>query len=72
MTPMVAQPSILDEKAEAFWQRLCLPEEERRRLRAWEGSYRWFRSPNVVKLELYRSPVEMDRIRAILLTRWAR
>ena len=69
---MVARPSILDEKAEAFWQRLCLPEEERRRIRAWEGSYRWFRSHNVIKLERYRSRVEMGRIRAVLLTRWAR
>jgi hypothetical protein len=52
---------------DAFWQRLVLPEEERRWLRDWEGSYRWFRSPNVVCLERYRSPAEMVRIRLILL-----
>ena len=34
-------------KDDAFWQRLVLPEEERRWIREWEGSYRWFRSPNV-------------------------
>jgi hypothetical protein len=51
----------------SFWQRLILPEEERRRLRNWDGSYRWFRSANVICLERYRSPAEMVRIRLILL-----
>jgi hypothetical protein len=45
-----------------------MPEEERRWVRDWEGSYRWFRSSNVVKLELYRSPADMARIRAVLLS----
>jgi hypothetical protein len=28
----------------------------------WDGSYRWFRSENVVPLERYRSTREIDRI----------
>jgi hypothetical protein len=59
--------SLRSEEEEAFWRRLVLPEEERRQIRDWEGSYRWFRSPNVIRLELYRSPAEMARIRAVLL-----
>ena len=54
---------------EAFWQKLVLPEEERRWVRDWEGAYRWFRSPNVIRLELYRSPDAMARIRTVLLGR---
>jgi hypothetical protein len=45
---------------DAFWQRLVLPEGERRWLRDWEGSYRWFRSPNVVQLERYRGPSVLE------------
>jgi hypothetical protein len=52
---------------DAFWQRLVLPEEERRWIRDWDGSYRWFRSSNVVCLEHYRSPAEMARIRTVIL-----
>jgi hypothetical protein len=40
-----------------FWQKLILPEEDRRRLypgEPWKGGYRWFRSPNIVCLEKYR------------------
>jgi hypothetical protein len=53
-----------------FWQRLMLPEEDRRRLYPgidWTGSYRWFRSANVVDLWRYRNSVEKARICAILL-----
>ena len=38
----------------AFWQKLILPEEDRRRLTMaiWDGKgYRWFRSPNVIPIE---------------------
>ena len=52
---------------ETFWQKMVLPEEQRRWVRDWEGSYRWFRSPNVVCLERYRSPADMARIRKVLL-----
>jgi hypothetical protein len=47
-----------DDSEDAFWRRLVLPEEERRRLFPgveWIGGYRWFRSPNVVPLELERA-----------------
>jgi len=40
-----------------FWQKLILPEEDRRRLypwMPWTGSYRWFRSPNVICIEHWR------------------
>jgi len=53
-----------------FWQRLVLPEEDRRRLypaMARSGSYRWFRSANVIDLWPYRNSVEKARICAILL-----
>jgi hypothetical protein len=53
----------------ALWQRLVLPEEERRWIRNWEGSYRWFRSANVVPLERYRGAAEMARIREVLLAK---
>jgi len=53
----------------AFHERMILPEEERRWIRKWEGSYRWFRSPNVVPLERYRGSTEMARIRRMLLAR---
>jgi len=48
-----------------FWQRLVLPEEDRRRLfpaMTWTGSYRWFRSTNVIDLWRYRNSVEKARI----------
>jgi hypothetical protein len=39
----------------AFWRKLVLPQEERMRLGIpWHGGYRWFRSPNVVCLEVWR------------------
>jgi hypothetical protein len=53
-----------------FWQRLMLPEEDRRRLYPgidWTGSYRWFRSANVVDLWRYRNSIEKARICAVLL-----
>ena len=55
-----------------FWQRLVLPEEDRRRLypgMSWTGSYRWFRSPNVIDLWRYRSTAEKARISAALARR---
>jgi hypothetical protein len=49
----------------AFWRRLILPEEDRRSQPCppqWNGSYRWFRSPNVVDLWHYRSAAEKRRM----------
>jgi hypothetical protein len=52
-----------DGKAETFWRRMILPEEERQLYPPqWNGSYRWFRSPNIVDLWQYRSDVEKRRI----------
>jgi hypothetical protein len=44
--------------ADAFWRKLILPEEDRRRLhpdQKWTVGYRWFRSPNVIPLEQFRT-----------------
>jgi len=53
-----------------LWQRLVLPEEDRRThptAPSWDGGFRWFRSANIVDLQQYRSPAEKERIRAVLL-----
>jgi hypothetical protein len=55
---------------DAFLQQFVLSEEDRQRRHPttqWTGGYRWFRSLNVVKLELYRTQAEMDRIRGVIL-----
>jgi len=44
---------------DAFWQKLTLPEEDRCRLHptmAWTGSYRWFRSKNVIHWSVFAAP----------------
>ena len=54
-----------DQSTETFWRRMILPEEERRRQLcppSWNGSYRWFRSPNITDLWNYRSAAEKQRI----------
>jgi hypothetical protein len=64
------EPRRTEQDIDHFWQRRVLPEEERRRLylgMPWTGSYRWFRSPNVIDLWRYRNPVEKARIHAVLL-----
>jgi hypothetical protein len=40
----------------SFARSITLPEEDRARYRsvAWEGGYRWFRSPNIICLEKAR------------------
>jgi hypothetical protein len=55
-----------------LWRQLVMPEEDKRRYQAppWAGGYRWFRSPNIVDLQPYRSPGEKERIRRVLLNRW--
>lgn len=60
------------QSSKPFWQKLVMPEEDRRlypSAPSWEGGYRWFRSANVVDLQHYRSPAEKERIRAVLLGR---
>jgi hypothetical protein len=47
--------SIRRRNDDTFWQKLVLPEEERRWIRDWKGGYRWFRSPDVICLERYRT-----------------
>jgi hypothetical protein len=39
-----------------FWQKLSWPEEDRYKFTSapWDGGRRWFRSENVVCLEMYR------------------
>ena len=56
------QPNL---SAGAFWQKMVLPEEDRRNQLsppAWNGSYRWFRSPNIIDLWACRSALEKQRI----------
>jgi hypothetical protein len=53
-----------------FWQKLVLPEEDKQRLHIalpWTGSFRWFRSDNVIDLWRYRNAIEKARICAVLL-----
>jgi hypothetical protein len=55
----------LNNANEAFYRRFTLPEERKNRTLPaleWCGGYRWFASPNVVKLEDHRPPGEMRRI----------
>lgn len=57
---MVRRYSELDE---AFYRHLILPEEQRQLLTVakWDGSFRWFQSPNVIPFEKYRRPGPADR-----------
>ena len=51
--------------SDAVWQKFILPEEERRNQPSpppWNGSYRWFRSSNIVDLWHYRSATTKQRI----------
>jgi hypothetical protein len=42
------------ERTVDFYRKKNLPEEERATLIKWDGSFRWFRSPNVLCIEHYR------------------
>lgn len=46
-----------DDVDEAFLRQLVRPEEDRRRYThvPWIGGFRWFRSPNVIPIERWRS-----------------
>jgi hypothetical protein len=55
---------------ETFWRKKILPVELKRLYDpsfVWEGSFRWFQSANVVRLEDYRDSAEMARIRMNIL-----
>jgi hypothetical protein len=57
---------------ETFWQKRILPEEDRRNRPIqplWNGSYSWFRSPNIVDLWHYRSSAEKRRITDVMWRR---
>jgi hypothetical protein len=57
------------EEEHAFARRVVPPEEDRALFTSapWEGGYRWFKSPNVIQLEIYRNREETARIRDRLL-----
>ncbi len=60
-----------NEKREAFYRRLILCWEEKQQrdpFLVWDGSFRWFKSENVVPLERYRNSEEVERIRANILS----
>jgi hypothetical protein len=46
-----------EEEDEAFLRRIIFPEEDRRLYTTapWHGGYRWFRSPNIIPIEQWRS-----------------
>jgi hypothetical protein len=47
------EPAQDQDKEQAFWQKLVLPEEDRQY--PWDGKgYRWFRSANIIPIERYR------------------
>jgi hypothetical protein len=65
MTAYDRRPEDDDDRAELLLY--MRPEEdlrERRRFRPWEGEFRLFRSPKVMKLEDHRAPGEMLTILA--------
>jgi hypothetical protein len=57
MEPITMTEELSLDDDEAFLRRLIFPEEDRHQFTAtpWRGGYRWFRSPNVVCLERYRT-----------------
>lgn len=67
----VRQVSSMD----AFHRRFVSAWEDKRQrdpFLVWDGLHRWFRSKNVVPLEQYRSPEEMERIRVNVLQQFWR
>ena len=47
-------------KEEEFWRRKTLPVEDRDGFIPWDGSFRWFRSPNVTAIEHYRPRPDIE------------
>ena len=55
-----------------LYRRLVLPWEEKRRLDpflVWNGSYRWFKSENIIPLERYQDSETMARVRSNVLSK---
>jgi hypothetical protein len=68
---MVRSTSSSDKlDAETFWRRLILPVEDRPTPETWTGSFRWFRSENVVDLWRSQSPVVRKRMIDLARRRW--
>jgi hypothetical protein len=66
-------PSRTEDEDEELFRKFALCEEERLKrypTTVWTGGYRWFRSPNVIPLERYRTPEQIDRIRLNVLRRY--
>jgi hypothetical protein len=51
---------------ERFFRDMMFPEEERSKYTSakWDGSFRWFRSSNVICLEHYRRPMAAPILRS--------
>jgi hypothetical protein len=67
----MAQARKLGE-SEVFWQKLVSAWEDKRQrgpFWTWDGSYRWFRSENVIPLERYRDAAAINRIKINLLSK---
>jgi hypothetical protein len=56
------KPRRYTSEDEAFFRRLVIPEEDRHLFTSapWDGSFRWFRSPNVVCLEQWPRAVKRE------------
>jgi hypothetical protein len=61
-------PPTEDEEWRRKW---TFPYEDRLMLTSgpWHGERRWFRSPNVIALETYRSGEDWERIRKVMWPR---
>jgi hypothetical protein len=64
MTSTFTEALTQYEEEHEFARSILLPEEDRRILSPipWQGSYRWFRSPNVICLEKARRLKALGRI----------
>ena len=63
-------PQAHRDEDDAFLQQFVLSEEDRQRphpTTRWTGGFRWFRSDNVIRLELYRDQAAMNRIIGVIL-----
>ena len=63
------EPNHTQWDEDAFWRQLIVSVEDRSpwTTEKWDGSYRWFKSTNIIALEHYRSRAEWSRICAVLL-----
>ena len=64
MTSTFTEALTQYEEEHEFARSILLPEEDRRILSPipWQGSYRWFRSPNVICVEKARRLKALGRI----------